>query len=152
MNLINSLKSIILALIIGIADILIIIGMSLICTNFPLGPWYNAIPITIGVTIGNIILWPILRKFLMKFIIITFGVGALIINSLIFYLVSYIVTGFLIGGYESFMIPLLMAIASTLITNIANIDYYDAYMKKIAEHVTRDKKTCTNKFTGLIML
>lgn len=152
MNLINSLKSIILALIIGIADILIIIGMSLICTNFPLGPWYNAIPITIGVTIANIILWPILRKFLMKFIIITFGVGALIINSLIFYLVSYIVTGFLIGGYESFMIPLLMAIASTLITNIANIDYYDAYMKKIAEHVTRDKKTYKNRFSGLIML
>lgn len=125
--------------------------MSLICANFPLGPWYNAIPITIGVIIANIILWPILRKFLMKFIIVTFGVGALIINSLIFYLVSYIVTGFLIGGYESFMIPLLMAIASTLITNIANIDYYDTYTKKIAEYVTREK-TYKNKFSGLIML
>lgn len=152
MNLINSLKTIILGIIIGIANILIIIGMSLICTNFVLGKWYNAIIIAIGVIIVNIIIWPILTKVLMKFMIVTFGVGALILNSLIFYLVSYAITGFTPGQYESFVIPLLMAVASTIITNIANIDYYDTYTKRIAEYVTREKQIYERRFPGLIML
>lgn len=152
MNLKNSLKMMIIALLIAIFNILIIIVMSMICTNFILGKWYNAIIITIGVVIANIILWPILTKFLMKFMIVTFGVGALIINSLIFYVVSYLTTGFTVGSYESFIIPLLMAVSSTIITKFANIDYFDTYTKRIAEYVTPKKQLYKKRFPGLIML
>ena len=85
MNLPNIIKTLILTIITAIVNIIVVIGMPLIFDNFTLGNWYNAIFITIGVAIANMLIWPILSRFLMKFIIYTFGVGALIINSANFY-------------------------------------------------------------------
>ncbi len=150
MNIVNAIKTLIMLIIVGISHILVIIGSSLIFDNFILGNWTNAIIITIGVGIANIILWPILTKFLMKFMILTFGVGALIINSAIFYLITVFIPGVSAGSLESFIIPLAMAIAATILSNIAKIDYYDRYTQRIANYVK--KGNTTEVFPGLIIL
>ena len=80
MNISNIIKTSIMTIILVIVNILFIIGMSLILDNFILGKWYNAIFITIGMGLANILIWPIISRFLMKFIIFTLGIGALIIN------------------------------------------------------------------------
>ncbi len=153
MNIPNIIKTSILTIIIAIANILVVIGMSLILDNFTLGNWYNAIFITIGAVIANILIWPIISRFLMKFIVYTFGVGALIINSAIFYGVTCLIPGVSSGTVESFIIPLMMAIASTIVSRITNIDYYDSYTKRISNYIKRSGKPLYKKtYPGLLIL
>ena len=150
MNINNLIKSSIIVILTIIANIVTIIVFSIIFDTFQLGNWYNAVIITIGFIIANTILWPVLRRLLMKFIVLTFGIGALIINSLIFYGVCCLIPGVSLQATDAFLIPLLMAVASTLISNIADIDYYDLYTNRVADYVSREKKAYG--FPGLIML
>ena len=62
MKIANAIKSTLMLIILGVSHTLVIIGASLILDNFILGNWTNAIIITIGVGISNIIIWP-LSKF-----------------------------------------------------------------------------------------
>lgn len=152
MNNNNTFKTILMVIILAIANILVIIGMSLIFEQFILGPWTNAILIAIGVVISNILIWPIITRFLMKIMIITFGIGALLINTAIFYLIVYLIPGASVDIGAAFAIPLVMAIATTLVSNLADVDYYDSYTKTIENYVKRRRKHADDTYPGLIML
>lgn len=152
MNIHNLIKSTIIIILMIIASMATIIAFSLIFDTFKLGNWYNSFIITIGVIIANILLWPILRRLLMKFIVLTFGIGALIVNALIFYGVCCLIPGVSLEATDAFLIPLLMAIVNTLISNIADIDYYDSYTSRVSNYVSKEKKSYEQKFPGLIML
>ena len=152
MNIHNLIKSTIIIILMIIASMATIIASSLIFDTFKLGNWYNSFIITIGVIIANTILWPILRRLLMKFIVLTFGIGALIVNSLIFYGVCCLIPGVSLEATDAFLIPLLMAIVNTIISNIADIDYYDSYTSRVSNYVYKEKKSYEQKFPGLIML
>ena len=152
MNIHNLIKSTIIIILMIIASMATIIAFSLIFDTFKLGNWYNSFIITIGIIIANTILWPILRRLLMKFIVLTFGIGALIVNSLIFYGVCCLIPGVSLEATDAFLIPLLMAIVNTLISNIADIDYYDSYTSRVSNYVSKEKKSYEQKFPGLIML
>ena len=152
MNIHNLIKSTIIIILMIIASMATIIASSLIFDTFKLGNWYNSFIITIGVIIANTILWPILRRLLMKFIVLTFGIGALIVNSLIFYGVCCLIPGVSLEATDAFLIPLLMAIVNTIISNIADIDYYDSYTSRVSNYVSKEKKSYEQKFPGLIML
>lgn len=152
MNITNAIKSIIILLLLVIANVSVVIATSYICGNFTLGPWYNAVIITVGVGIANMIIWPIVPRYLTKFVTFTFGFGALIVNSIIFYDVTYFIPGVSIGAYEAFVVPLTMAIATTFVSNIANIDYFDSYTKTIANYVKNDETEYNIRYPGLIIL
>ena len=152
MNNNNTFKTILMVIILAIANILVIIGMSLIFEQFILGPWTNAILIAVGVVISNILIWPIITRFLMKIMIITFGIGALLINTAIFYLIVYLIPGASVDIGAAFAIPLVMAIATTLVSNLADVDYYDSYTKTIENYVKRRRKHADDTYPGLIML
>ena len=152
MNITNAIKSIIILLLLVIANVSVVIATSYICGNFTLGPWYNAVIITVGVGIANMIIWPIVPRYLTKFVTFTFGFGALIVNSIIFYGVTYFIPGVSVGAYEAFVVPLTMAIATTFVSNIANIDYFDSYTKTIANYVKNDETGYNIRYPGLIIL
>ena len=83
-RLISSLRTIITTILFVLANIVAIYAVDYISTDFTVGYWYNAIIIVIAVALANAILWPIFRRFFMKIIIFTFGIGSLFINSIIF--------------------------------------------------------------------
>lgn len=76
-KLISSLKTIITTLLIILSNVLAVYFVDYISEDFAVGPSYNAIIIVIAFAIANSLLWPIFRRFLMKFIIFTFGIGSL---------------------------------------------------------------------------
>ena len=151
MNINNLIKTTIILILTIIANTLTIIAFSIIFPSFKLGNWNNAVIITIGVSIANTLLWPILRKLLIKFIVLTFGIGALIINSLLFYGVCCLIPEVSLQATDAFLIPLAMAVATTLISNLSNIDYYDSYTTRVSNYVSKEKSH-EQKFPGLIML
>ena len=85
-RIISSLRTIISTLLFVIANVIAVYAVDYISADFTIGPWYNAIIIVIATAIANALLWPIFRRFLMKIIIFTFGIGSLFINSIIFYI------------------------------------------------------------------
>ncbi|WP_405290119.1 alkaline phosphatase family protein [Methanobrevibacter sp.] len=151
-RLISSLRTIITSLLFALADIFAIFLVDYISTDFTVGPWYNAVIIVIAVTIANALLWPIFRRFLMKIIIFTFGIGSLFINSIIFYIASYFIPGVSTGVYGALQVPIVMAIATTFITNITNTNYYDSYIKNILKYALKQKTPYKKRYSGVIML
>ena len=151
-RLISSLKTIISTLLFAIADVIAIYAVDYISADFTIGPWYNAIIIVIAFTIVNALLWPIFRRFFMKIIIFTFGIASLFINSIIFYIASLLVPGVSTGIYGILQVPIVMAIATTLVSNIINNSYYDRYMKNILEYAIKQKTPYKKRYPGVIML
>ena len=92
-RIISSLKTIITTLLYVIANIAAVFTVDYISADFTIGPEYNAVLIVIVVAIANSLLWPIFRRFMMKIIIFTFGIGSLLLNSVIFYIASLFIPG-----------------------------------------------------------
>ena len=149
---VNKAKIILTSIITGIINILIVIAMPMLSADFVLGPWTNAIIIIVLLTVANTILWPIFTKILMRFFIITFGIGALLLNGLMFYGVAYYLPEVKIGIGGALIATLFINIATTLIFNIANIDFYNSYIIKKLSKKVKNKKRAGNKHPGLIML
>ena len=151
-RLISSLRTIISTLLFTMANIVAIYLVDYISSDFTLGPWYNAIIIVIALAIANALLWPLIRRFLMKLIIYTFGIGSIFLNSVIFYIAAYFIPGVSVGIYGVMQVPIMMAIATTLVTNITNTNYYDGYIKKLLDHAVKQKTPYKKSNTGVIML
>lgn len=151
-RIISSLRTIISTLLLVIADTVAIYAVDYISADFTIGPWYNAIIIVIAFSIANALLWPIFRRFFMKIIIFTFGIGSLFINSIIFYIASLFVPGVETGLYGILEVPIVMAIATTFISNIINTSYYDRYMKTILDYAIKQKVPYKKRFPGVVML
>lgn len=151
-RLISSLRTIITTLLFVLANIIAIYAVDYISSDFTVGPWYNAVIIVIAVAIANSLLWPIFRRFFMKLIIFTFGIGSLFINSIIFYIASYFIPGVSAGIYGVLQVPIVMAIATTLVTNLTNTNYYDSYIKIILKYALKQKTPYKKRYPGTIML
>jgi uncharacterized membrane protein YvlD (DUF360 family) len=149
---ISSLKTVITTILLILANIAAVLFIDYISADFTLGPTYNALIIVVAVAIANSILWPIFRRFLMKFIILTFGIGSLFINSVIFYIATYFIPGVYVGFYGFWQVPIVMAIFTTFITNITNTNYYDNYIKSILKHALKRKTHYKKQYPGVIML
>ena len=149
---ISSLKTVISTVLLLLANIAAVFFVDYISTDFTIGPSYNALIIVIAFAVGNAIIWPIFRRFLMKFIIFTFGVGALFLNSLIFYMATYFIPGVYVGVYGFWQVPIVMAIATTFLYNITNTNYYDSYIKTILKQALKRKNRAEKSYPGIIML
>ncbi|MBQ6512164.1 phage holin family protein [Methanobrevibacter sp.] len=145
-------KTLITTTLLIMANLLAIYGVDYISTDFTVGPWYNAIIIVIALAIANSLLWPIFQKFFMKIIIFTFGIGAILINSLIFYISSYAIPGVHVGIYGAFQVPIVMAIFTVFITNLTNTSYFDSYLKNILKYAEKRKTRYKKRYPGVIML
>ena len=151
-QLISSLKTIIITILLILANIAAVLFVDYISSDFTVGPLYNSLIIVIAVAIANSLLWPIFRRFLMKFIILTFGIGSLFINSVIFYIATYFIPGVHVGFYGFWQVPIVMAIATTFITNITNTNYFDSYIKNILRYAIKRKSSYNKQYSGVIML
>ena len=151
-TIISSLKTVISTLLLALGSIAAIMGVDYISADFTVGPLYNVLLIIIAFSIANAILWPIFRRFLIKYIILTFGIGAIFLNSLIFYIATYFIPGVYVGFYGFWQVPIVMAIVTTFITNITNTNYYDSYIKRILKYALERKTPYKKLYPGVIML
>lgn len=150
-KIITYLKSTITTLLLLLANTLAVIFVDYISTDFTVGPAYNAILIVIAFSIANTLLWPIFRRFLMKFIILTFGIGSLFLNSLIFYIATYFIPHVYVGFYGFWQVPIVMAIVTTFMSNITHTNDFDDYLHSIFKYALK-QKTSEKQYKGILML
>ena len=151
-KIISNFKTLTSTALLFVANVLAVIFIDYFSTDVKITYWYNAIFIVIIVNIANSILWPVFRRFLMRFIIMTYGVGSLFISFLIFYISTYYIPGFHVGFSGFWQVPIVMAVATTFITNITNTNYYDSYIKNIFKYVSKQKNEDSKDYNGIIMI
>ena len=151
-RIISSLRTIITTGLIFISNVVTIYAVDYISTDFTVGPWYNAVIIVIAIAIANALLWPLFRRFLMKIIIFTFGVGSILLNGFVFYIVTYFIPGAHAGFHGIFQAPIMMAVVTTFVTNITHTNYYDSYIKNILNYALKQKTPSQKVSSGLIMI
>jgi uncharacterized membrane protein YvlD (DUF360 family) len=118
--------------------------------------WETAFVAAGIIGILNSLLWPILSRILLPFMVFTVGIGALLINGALIWLASYFVPGITIEGLALILTPIAMAAISTLLAAIATLNddatWYRAMksaLKKMDKN--RDKKKLKNS-PGVIFL
>ena len=146
-RLISLLKTIIILAV----NMLVIIASSFVVRGFHLGSWWNSLFIVISLGVVNSLLWPVFRRFFMWFITYTFGVGALFMNAVLFYISSIWIPDVTVSTYAFFQVPFIMAITTALVTSLLNSNYYERHVKNIFKHV-KDKNEVDKQYPGLIML
>lgn len=150
MNKQDYLKSAINMILLIVVNMLLIIEMTHLCSDFSIGKWYNSFFIVIAITIAYTILWPFFKRYFMKFMIMTLGLGTVFINALIFYIACWFIPQVSVGFYAAVEVPIAISIATTIVTNITNTNYYEKYLNRIMQYIP--KKKTDAKYPGVLML
>ena len=112
----------------------------------------TAFLIIILLSLVNALLWPILSYFSLRFIVLTLGFGTFLIDGILLYFISLFIPGVYIYGISLFSIPLLIALISSLVSIILNIDDDASYYHNILEKEMKAIYTKPIEEDGFIFL
>ena len=84
----------------------------------------------IFISIINALLWPLLTRILMPFLVLTFGVGTLILNGMLLGFFAPLF-GITIEGYAIILTPLAMAIITTALSSLLTIEDEGSYYRSV---------------------
>ena len=93
----------------------------------------------IFVSIINALLWPILTRVLMPFLVLTFGVGTLILNGLLLQLLGPHF-GIEISGPAIILAPLAMAFITKILSSLFTIEDDSSYYRSVFRDAEKKRK------------
>ena len=105
----------------------------------------------IFVSIINALLWPILTRVLMPFLVLTFGVGTLILNGLLLQLLGP-PFGIEISGPAIILAPLAMAFITTILSSLLTIEDDSSYYRSVFRDAEKKRKKDIKTYPGLIIV
>ena len=127
-----------------------------ISVGLTIDSWETAFIAAAIVGILNSLLWPVLSRVLLPFMVFTVGIGALLINGALIWLASNFVDGVSIEGAALILAPIAMAAFSTLFAAILTIDDDATWYREIKGALKKmDKKrdkTRIKNSSGVIFL
>lgn len=114
--------------------------------------WETAFVVAGIVGILNAILWPLLSRILLPFMVFTVGIGALLLNGLLIWLATNFTTGVTIEGPALIITPIAMAAISTLLNGVLTIDDDATWYRGIRDKVKKIDKDSVTKTPGVIFM
>ncbi len=111
----------------------------------------NIIFLVLFISLINSLLWPILTRIAMPFLVLTFGVGTLILNGLLLQIFSPIFD-IQIKGPAMILAPLAMAAVSTAISAIITIDDDSSYYRSVLRDAEKKRKSEIKDYPGVIIV
>ena len=130
------------------------IGIYLICF-FGLGvtvEYFDDIFVfVVFISLINALLWPILTRVLMPFLVITFGIGSLILNGLILQIFAPLFD-IQITGIGIIAAPIAMAAVSTILSSLLTINDKSSYYRSVIRDAAKKRPKETKKYPGLIVV
>ena len=103
------------------------------------------------IAIINAILWPILTRIFMPFLVFTFGLGTLVLNGLLLELFAPLF-GLKIEGISIILVPLSMALVTTILSAIVTIDDEGSYYRAVLRDAEKKRKGEIKDYPGLIIV
>ncbi len=115
--------------------------------------WETAFVVVALLGILNALFWPILSRIFLPFMVFTVGIGSLLLNGFLIWVISNFIPGITIGGPALILTPLGIALITTVLSSILTLDddasYYRTVLRrKIKESEDKEYK----KKQGVIFL
>ncbi|WP_405315087.1 phage holin family protein [Methanobrevibacter sp.] len=111
----------------------------------------NIALLVIFISIINAVLWPLLTKIFLPFLVLTFGFGSLIMNGMLleFFGPMFDIK---ITGWAIILAPLAMAIVTTLLSSLLTIEDDSSYYRSVFRDAKRKRKEEVKNYPGLIIV
>ncbi len=94
----------------------------------------------------NAVLWPILSRLTLPFLVFTFGLGALLLNGLVIWMAQFFVAGFSINGLQALiLLPLGLTAITTLLSALLTIDDDASYYRSVIGRRGRRKARASRR-------
>ena len=144
----RSLKRI---LIVFIGNVLGIYLISFLGLGVQVHQFDDIILLVVFISLVNSILWPILTRIAMPFLVFTFGFGTLILNGC---LLNFFAPLFEIEihGLAIILAPIAMAAVTTILSAIITIDDDSSYYRVVLKDAEKKRKTEIKDYPGVIIV
>ncbi len=139
------------SLIIFIGNILGIYLISYLNLGVTVGSFFDTIIFVIFIAIVNALLWPILTRILMPFLVLTFGVGTLILNGLMLSIIGPLFD-INVSGPGLILIPLAMSFITTVLSSLLTIEDDGSYYRSVYRDAEKKRKNEIKDYPGLIIV
>ena len=139
------------SLIVFIGNVLGIFLISFLELGVEVGQIGNIILLVIFITLINAILWPILTRIAMPFLVLTFGIGALILNGLLLQFFAPLF-GIEINGPAVILAPLAMAAVTTVLSALITIEDDSSYYRSVLSDAKKKTKNEIKDYPGVIIV
>ncbi len=139
------------SIIIFIGNVLGIYLISFFGLGVNISDFDNIALLVIFISIINAVLWPLLTKIFLPFLVLTFGFGSLIMNGMLleFFGPMFDIK---ITGWAIILAPLAMAIVTTLLSSLLTIEDDSSYYRSVFRDANRKRKEEVKNYPGLIIV
>ncbi len=139
------------SLIVFIGNVLGIYLISYLGLGIQVGQFDDVILLVIFISLINAILWPLLTRIAMPFLVLTFGVGTLILNGLLlqFFAPLFDIE---IKGAAMILAPLAMAAVTTILSSLITINDDSSYYRSVLRDAEKKRKTEIKDYPGVIIV
>lgn len=139
------------SLIVFIGNVLGIYLIGFLGLGVKLSSFDDILLLVLFIGLLNAILWPILTRIAMPFLVLTFGFGALILNG--FLLEEFApLFGIVIQGPAIILAPLGMAAVTTILSSLITIDDDSSYYRSVLNDAKKKMKAEVKDYPGVIIV
>ena len=138
-------------LIVFIGNILGIYLISFIGLGVKVSYFDDIILLVLFISLVNAILWPLLTRLFMPFLVLTFGIGTLILNGLLLELFGPLF-GITVDGPAIILAPLAMALVTTILSALLTIEDDSSYYRSVLRDAEKKRKGEVKNYPGLIVV
>ena len=139
------------SLIVFIGNVLGIYLISFLGLGVQVSQFDNILLLVIFISLINAILWPLLTRIAMPFLVLTFGFGTLILNGLLLQLFAP-AFDIHINDVASILAPLAMAAVTTILSSLITIEDDSSYYRAVLRDAEKKRKNEIKDYPGVIIV
>ena len=144
-------RSIKRSIILFIGNILGIYLISFLGLGVTVSEFDDIIFLVIFISFINSLLWPLLTRIAMPFLVLTFGLGSILLNGLLLQIFAPLF-GINITGIGIIIAPLATASVSTVLSALITIEDDSSYYRAVLRDAKKNRKTDIKDYPGLIII
>ena len=144
-------RSIKRSIILFIGNILGIYLISFLGLGVTVSEFDDIIFLVIFISFINSLLWPLLTRIAMPFLVLTLGLGSILLNGLLLQIFAPLF-GINITGIGIIIAPLATASVSTVLSALITIEDDSSYYRAVLRDAKKNRKTDIKDYPGLIII
>jgi putative membrane protein len=128
---------------------------SLLLPGFVITQWRAAFLFMAVIAVFNVLLWPLITRLTLHFVVFSLGFFTFLLNGLFFWAASFFVTGVTFGNlFNAVLTALLVGVFNTLVAGLLAIDDDAAFYRSTVERAMRRLRTSTpvKSYPGVLFL
>jgi uncharacterized membrane protein YvlD (DUF360 family) len=102
--------------------------------------WETAFVVVALLGILNALFWPLLSRIFLPFMVFTVGLGSLLLNGFLIWIISNFVPGITIGGSALILAPLGITLITTTLSSLLTLDDDASYYRTVLSRIIKESE------------